>query len=393
MSQRVPFDAANDSLPLAPNRGSRLTRVTFETCPGSTLSIDLIKPMVESTDVCGVSEDAWWGVRSSDQPDREFRMFRGSHSMTQLLRRYGFQDANGCVNHKKATLHFSPSFVASEPTCVPENLLDAISVPQFYPRSGVCWFATMCWNCMANETLNRIISSHLPDDDMFKLFQRCIFDRNSAEAFRKRLWYDYTVGDDVTAPPEEDGQNGCLQFCIWCAQIGVPMYRLREKNGSLKRLDGRVTDPRGGVHTVRAPTAEESKSHILMLRFQDGDHKRFPIMRRVTYRGRRYRLTGLYMGQRKCGHQIGLTSPSGRWRDWSIADADLHKDGIGPMFIQFKGDRWRKDWWMAWKDLVHVTKFGQGHSQFCTISPHNPNNDDLGSQGSNSIDALYVPAE
>ena len=398
------FDASLDALPSAPDPSSRLVRVTFSSCPGTTLSIDLVKPVGDDgnfsqkntdLDSHGMTQESWWVIRCSNLPDRYFRMARGSHSMRELLRRYGFQDSTGCVHHRKATAHFSTSFVASEPA-VPIHLRAANGVPQFYTNSGVCWFCAMCWTSMANNDLRKIILAHMPDKEFKNVYGRSIYDRTSAETLRKRLWNEMTVGDDVTQPPEMDGQNGFTQFCIMCAQLGIPMYRLRESGGTLKRLDPRVTDPSGRTHSLRTPKSTD-EPHILAVRFQDGDHKRFPILRRVVFRDKRYRLVSLYMGQRKCGHQIGMASPSGDWRDWSIADADLHKDGIGPMFISFRGERWRKEWWKAWGELVHVTKFGRNNNEFCSLSPHNPHNDTLDryrgstTSGTNSIDLLYVP--
>lgn len=254
----------------------------------------------------------------------------------------------------------------------------------------------MCWTSVANDQMRELISSHIPDEDLRHVYGRSIFERNSAEAFRKRLWNEYKVGDDVDMPAEMDGQNGFSQFSVMAAKLGIPMYRLRERNGKLQHIDPRVTDQAGKTRTLRTPNGDEP--HILAIRFQDGDHQKFPMMRRVTFRGRRYRFVGAYMGQRKCGHQIGMASPTGDWRDWSIADADLHKDGIGPIFIRFDGEKWRENWWKAWGELVHVTKFGMGNNEFCSLSPHNPPNDSLdryrGSKttGTNSIDMLYLPA-
>jgi hypothetical protein len=191
-----------------------------------------------------------------------------------------------------------------------------------------------------------------------------------------------------------DGQNGFTQFCILCAKLGIPMIRLRESHGHIRVIDSRVTDQEGRSRTVRTPKSDER--HILAIRFQDGNHDRFPMLRRIVFKGKRYRLVGAYMGQRKCGHQIGMASPTGNWRDWSIADADLHKDGIGPIFIRFDGEEWRDKWWEAWRELVHVTKFGYGHTEFCSLSPHNHPNNSLDkyraarTHGTNSVDMIYI---
>lgn len=393
VTMRKTFDASRDALPKS---SSRLVRLTFNSCPNSTLSIDLVRPESTEFDDRGISTDSWWVIRCSNLPDRSFRISKGSQSIGELLRRYGFQDSTGCVNHRDVTAHYSTSFTPSELKHVPTELRDANGVPQFYWNSGVCWFNAMCWTSMANRDLKKLITTHISDDSFRHVYGRSIFDRDSAETFRKRLWHEMTVGDDVTQSAELDGQNGFTQFCIMCAQLGVPMYRLRERDGQIKRLDPRVTGPKGNTYTLHAPKSQDDP-HILAVRFQDGDHQRFPIVRRLQFRNKRYRLVGLYMGQRKCGHQIGMASPSGHWRDWSIADADLHKVGVGPIFVRFEGDRWRNDWWKAWGELVHVTKFGQNNSEFCSLSPHNPKNDSLDvyrggtNRGTNSIDLLYTP--
>lgn len=410
----VQFDARTGRLPDA--AGKRLTRITFTTCPGSDLAIHHVRDARagQEVDTHGMVADSWWRITCTDLPSRTFRLFRGAHSMSELLRRYGFQDASGCVNHKMATIHYAPRVATPKeqtlavdlPDVAPE-LVDAIGIPQFYERSGVCWFATMCWCSIVNKDVNALVRARLPDADFVRLFDRVIYDRDAAEAFRKRLWETFTVGDDVTLPPEMDGRNGFTEFCVLCAHIGLPMWRLRERGGVLHLMDPRVTDMKGRSHTV--PLPKESKDgivepHLLALRFQDGDHTgKFPILRRVEFRGRRYRLACLYMGQRKCGHQIGMASPNGDWRSWSIVDADRHKAGIGPDNIYFKGSRWIEEWWRAWGELVHVTKYGASTSQFCSINPHNPPNNSLdcfkgtyrgGGDApharTNSIDVLYT---
>ena len=156
----------------------------------------------------------------------------------------------------------------------------------------------------------------------------------------------------------------------------------------------KLRDQRGDPLTMA--DVDPAKAHALVLRFNDGDHSRkYPVHRRVVLRGNRYRLVGIFMGQRKCGHQIAISSPSGSWRDWSIADADLHKDGISPIYVRFEGSEWLDGWWDAWRELMHVTKYGTGTSEFCNLSPWNPNNSSLDQYrgtrdpGTNSLDLVY----
>lgn len=80
------------------------------------------------------------------------------------------------------------------------------------------------------------------------------------------------------------------------------------------------------------------------------------------------------MGQRKCGHQIGVACADRGWQHWVLGDADVHKDRISLLHVWFPSS-WKQRWWHAWKHLVHVTKFGPGYGTFCPLSPHNvPNN-------------------
>ena len=135
------------------------------------------------------------------------------------------------------------------------------------------------------------------------------------------------LGDNVEDPPHMDGRNGFSEFSTLCAKLNIPMIRLSEEDGCLKQMDTRVRDRAGSTSRLSCKT---SCKHILVIRFVDGNHSdQFPVWRRIEYNGKRYRLVGIYMGQRKCGHQIGLPRRPSRGYDWSITDADLHKDGIG----------------------------------------------------------------
>ena len=393
---KVPYDATTGRLPIAP-RGKRLTRVTFETCPGTTFRIDLHSVIGDAgVDDRGMSRNSWWLMECTDMPKRATRLYMGTRSMSELLRRYGFQDSSGCVNHKRTQLSYGDAPPAQgPPSWIPTNVRDSPGIPQFYPTSGVCWFAAMCGTSFMNDDVRRLLETHFPDEDLRKSFGGCNFDRDVAQHLRKRLWYEYAVGDNVENPPEMDGRNGFAEFSVLCAQGNVPMRRYRERDGHLVRMDNRIVDQRGRTHRVREPKRDEK--HLLALRFQDGDHtSRFPIQRRVRIDDNLYRLIGFYAGQKKCGHQLGILCPTGSWRDWVIVDADLHKDGISPVFVRFDGPQWLERWWEAWRHIIHVTKFGAGTSEFCNLSPWNPNNDSLEHYrgtprpGTNSLDVLYM---
>lgn len=382
----------------------RLTKITFRTCPGSDLALT---PVVDNNpfhiDSYGVPNDAWWTITTTTLPTRTVRLTKGSESLCSLLVRYGFQDGTGCLNHASAaTAHYGPrGSLPPHTLSVPEHLRDAVGVPQFYRNSGVCWYAALCTSTFSNKFISTLVLRHLPPDIACHA-RSCLQSRDEAEKLRKALWYRFHVGDNVEDPPERDGRNGCGEFCVLCAKLKIPMYRYRESGGRLKPMDPRVSDRRGQQCTIPKP-ASSQQDHLLVLRYQDGDHAgKFPVLRRIWHgvgdkNHQRYRLVGVYMGQLHCGHQIGLACSSRDCRNWVIGDADMHSKGIGMTHVEFD-DVWKDNWWKAWRDLVHVTKFGPGNQKTCVISPHNPRNDLLDNAssknrpGTNSIDLIYVPA-
>jgi len=399
--EEIPFEALKETtaLPHAPH-GKRVKRVRFTNCPGKNLYIECIREMKRADKKEGVPEDAWWVVRCDDLPDRTLRLFQGGHSLLSLLRRYGFQDATGCVNHKKMTIQYVPTGTAYA-LCdikVPAHLLESKGVPQFYLRSGVCWFATLCWTSFANKELAAFLKRFMPRE-IHEAVDQCLFDRDQAEALRKFLWYKFSVGDNVEDRPENDGKNGFREFMVLCAKLEVPLVVYRERSGTLHPVAVDVRDQRGDQLRMTRP-ASFKEAHLLVLRFTGADHdKNFPVHRRISIGPRRYRLIGVYMGQSKCGHQIGLCCPTGHWRDWALGDADCHKDGIGPIFITFDEDRWKDNWWEPWRTLVHVTKYGPRGDKFCPFSPLNVSDDALDiyqgprvvtkGPGSNNLDLVY----
>jgi hypothetical protein len=389
---RVEFDAIKQILPVAP-RGHRLKSVNFRSCPGSDLCIRLARSMSDDPDEFGVSRDSWWIVQSKNLPDRTFRIFRGSHSMRNLLRRYGFLDALGCVNHRRAAAEYEPcaSAPSNLPVNVPPELLDASGVPQFYPTSGICWLTATFWNAFANPTLRRWITSRMPDTAR-PLCEGCIYNRDSAEALRKMLWYDFAIGDNVEDDPLKDGRNGFSEFSTLCAKLRIPLVRLKEENGRFVRMSQTVSDRKG--RSVHLPLPRPNEAHLMAFRFIDGDHRKFPVLRHLTIRGQRYTLLCIWCGHKKCGHQLGIACVDDNWKRNAFSDADMHKDGIGPVHIDFSN--YSGDWWKAYKQLVFVTKFGAGGSEFCNLNPHNDPDDSLdryrgisSRPGTLSIDLLY----
>ena len=170
----------------------------------------------------------------------------------------------------------------------------------------------------------------------------CLSSRDCAEAFRKALWYT-TAWATTDLDPSNDGRNG-FEFSVMCAKLNVPMVRYREEGGKLHLMDPRVIDRNGVTAGVKHP--KNYTPCTFRSPFQDGNHhKKHPMRRRIVFNGRRYHLISLFMGQQKCAIRSASRARLQLAR-LAISDADLHKDGVGPIHIHFDGSEWRI-WWDA----------------------------------------------
>tara|TARA_B110001450_G_scaffold250141_1_gene268369 strand:- start:543 stop:1784 length:1242 start_codon:yes stop_codon:yes gene_type:complete len=381
------------SLPDAPLSTNVLGHITFNTCPGSSLSITCIRATPGGVDAKGVHTDSWWSIECTDLPTRFLRLKAGSISLYNLLLRYGFVDNKDCVNHRSCTLHYTKA-ITPKGLGVHNSYQDVTGVPQFYTNSGVCWFASFCWVAFGNEKVAKFIIDRHPEA-LREYARQCLYSRKAAEAYRKSLWYDHCIGDDVDKHPLNDGQNGGSEFVTMCAKFHIPIIRLSETNGIMHPMPSSILCK--DKVRVNVPLPCVGKPHILMLRFTDGDHaKKMPLHRRVYYCGVRYRLFAMFLGQRKCGHQCALVCCGDDWKRWGMTDADAHTHGIGPCFCEFKGDM-SSTWWEKWQHIVNLTKFGKGLGEFCPMGPWNVNDhhydkskgSNPGTPGSNSVDAMY----
>lgn len=388
-------------LPLAPVPNVRISRIVFLSCPDTDLTIYLDEVLDAAKDVYGCVKRGWYVITCTGLPDRGFLLFNGAHSLSELLRRYAFQDATGCVNHRSVQLEYAPDTAMCQRTWqtkICDHLRDATGVPQFYPRSGNCWYTTMLWVTFANSAVHNFVCRHLPSS-LQEACKHCLHSRTAAEELRKKLWDEYRIGDNVHLPPENDGKNGCSEFVLLCATFKIPTIRYEEVDGKLCKMSESCQNHEKKRISITKPR-HTSEPHFLFLRFLEGNHhQKFPAHRKMTVLNTTYELVGWYAGQSFCGHQTGAARSTRDWRHWSLSDADLHKDGIGPIHIFFEDERWKKDWWSAWKDLVHITKFGGG--KFCLMGPHNFQDDSVDSgtrtntayhPGKNNIDFVYVPA-
>lgn len=385
---------SDGNFPHAP-KGMRLRSIRFQTCPAE-LDMSIIRDVDGTLDSMGIPADFWVRIITKNVPDRTLRMFRGSHSLHQICRRYGFLDSSGCMHHKDAIATYASAKEPLEKTSlrVPPEMQSLTGVPQMSWDSGVCWFAAVCWNSFLNKEVSRMICRRLPFS-IQESCSRCLACKEDARAVRNFLWHEYHVGDDVTQDPKLDGRNGFREFMTLCAKIKVPIILYyRTSNQRMELMKPFVTDRRG--KTIRLSSVDVSQPHLLALRYSD-DHTPPSIFRRLELGGRRYKLVGMYMGSKACGHQIGSSCYDGNWRSWSITDADLHKDGVGPIFVDFLGPQWVSGWKDAWKDLVPVTKYGVGGSKACSLSPRNVDNRELTKFAPNTVsgkatavDLLYL---
>lgn len=395
----VQYDTTMGKLPRAA-AGYRLHSIRFSTCPNASLSVKVVRENSSPLEAQGTAADSWWVIETPRLPTRCVRMFEGSHSMAQFLLKFGLLDATGCVHHKRAILAYAPADEALPPypldRHVPTTLQDARGVPQFYPRSGVCWFASLCGVFFARSDVLAWLENFMPPS-MHALAERSLYHREDAQKLRNLWWTEYSVGDDISLPPEMDGRNGFSEFTTMCAKLGIPLVRLDMREEGNVLMPNEVRDRRKVPCTVHLP--DKGEKHLLALRYIDGDHHaRHPLQRRIVVNGVRYRLLGVTSGHRKCGHQIGWVALDG-WRHLMAVDADLHKDGIGPLFVHFDGSEWQERWWEGCREMLHVHKFGSGHREFCNLSPHNERDDMLDkyravsnrrSPGTLSVDALYM---
>ena len=375
-----------------------LSNITFKTCPGEHLSIRLAK--VEgnkNTEPTGVPVHSWWIVKTENVCDRAMKIYDGSNSMNELLKRYAFQGASGCLHHKNVVLEYVKveNFEEQDIPWIPKELKNSIGIKQFSVNSGVCWFSAICWCMFSEERFRNWLIQYIPQY-LKKTCENCIYNHEEAVKFRHALWNDYRIGDDITLPPEMDGRNGFSELTVWFAKLKIPMIRYEMKGDKYVLMSNIVRDRTNKQVNCTIPKNNDEK-HALALRYRDGDHhEKHPVKRRIRVNGKRYFLVGATSGSRKCGHQIGWTLVNG-WRVLAIGDADIHKAKIGPIFIHFEGTKWNdeKNWWSGCRGVFPVTKFGHGRREVCNFSPHNERDNMLDEfrgrrmVGQNSLDLLY----
>ncbi len=369
------------------NAQARVREIRFESCPGSDLSMECVHPVDGELGSGGVPRDAWWRVRCKGIPDRFIRLFDGEASLRGILQKYAFQNATGCVHQSSKWVHASPHepYALSIPP-VSAPWCDMTGVPQFFPNSGICWFATLCAVTFANPEIASIVIPYLPSE-AHAWARRSVFDRAAALKLRNFLYERYRVGDNIRNPPEMDGKNGAREFMVLCAKLRIPVRCLTEEDGYLSPSDLGLQDQDNTPVSLTPPQVGADgtfQRHILIVRFHDGDHKRCPMARTLTLPTTatcprtRYSFCGIYNGAKRCGHQIGVTrlSPMSAHDEWyGIFDADFcthpreprqqGKRNTGPIFVRIRAN---EPWWPVFKYLTHVTRVPGG---MCLHSIHN----------------------
>ena len=408
----IDFDASRE-LPCAPSNGMRLSSIRFKTCPGRELVIRIMgNAKCTFLSRHGLPSDVWVAIETPEMPIRVTRLFNNPTSLLQMLRRYAFLDLEGCLHHKDAKAEFVPIHLPIDDRCmsfVPPELKDATGIPQFFPRSGICWFASICWCFFSSPTLRNWLKTFMPPK-MQTLVDRCNYDRSAALELRELWWNEYRAGDDITLPPENDGRNGFSEWSTVCAKLKIPM--LRYEPGAQKRQlipikpFGKDRDTPPKVWKLTEP-AYKTTPHILVIRYTDGDHhKKHAIQRRIEVNGVQYTFKCVMSGQRKCGHQVGWSAHQGNWKILTVGDADRAKDGIGPEIALFIGPMWKDRWWGGCANVFSITKFGPGYTEKCDLNPHNFANKNRDNKkhddssaghsskpGSNSLDVIYVTSD
>jgi hypothetical protein len=275
-------------------------------------------------------------------------------------------------------------FYDPDVAALPEPSRNFDGIPQFYQQSGNCWFTSMCWNTFGNPALCDFVSQFLPDD-LRNLSRSCLHRRDDAEAVRKYCWDKWKLGDDYTKPPWMDGQNGFNEFALLCAANGIPLVQYESRGNRLKRASQFLNNHHGTRFVSASP--RRSETHLLALKYMDGDHTAFKPKRSFRLSGcGAYRLCCVYMGSSVCGHQIGMVQVDQERDIWVVGDADCQKDGIGPLFFSLRGNA---DFLWDAKFVIPITKYGPGNCKKCYINPVNV--DGSGTRKTNcNNDYLYL---
>ena len=194
--------------------GLYLSSIRFRTCKEAQLAIYVCKTIHRYDERTGVPLDAWYAIETPGLPVRFIRIFSGAEGLHDLLLRYAFHDAAGCVHEKHMQLRYSRTKETADrdvTSVVPAHLINALGVPQFYKESGNCWFASMLWVLFANTEMRNFCAERfalMNASEVAEWAREAFHVPEKAQKIRAFLWNKNRIGDDITAPPREDGKNG-----------------------------------------------------------------------------------------------------------------------------------------------------------------------------------------
>ena len=349
----TPFEK---ELPTA-HRGA--TRVVYSTCGGLT-----------EIHAAVYRGEHWWRLSSPQQPDRWLRLYNPS-SLKLLVDHYGFVDGRGCVNRSRGSSHFDQP-IKVDAAYTLDALSDAqraiLGVPQRAINSGLCWYCAVCFILFFSKQMRELIMKRAPRA-LRLLCDDVLMNKDRAEDLRRHLYETYALGDKPGQPPEQDGQNGCTQMSILLGRLDIPLIRLLAP--TMYELLDPVTDQRGQKVNIRVDPRPSETALLVVRCFRTKWRPR----RRITRKGRRYKLVGMLIGSEHCGHQIAASTCDMRVCRWALSDSDMSQHGIGPMFWSILQSRsesreaFKARWVNMWDTMIPLTLFGR--NEVCDLNPVN----------------------
>lgn len=377
----------------------KVKKVVIMGCrPQDSMQIILVTDLVNEIDSHGIVRDGVWKLKATGLPNRWVRLWNGWKSLKNLLTKYSFFDASGCV------YNFDPAGIlqANASTCsykmnvsvtnghlnkrnIFVKLCDArsrratlvpchvplkdVGVAQLSNRSGICWWGSMWFTLCFSPDCSKILKHYVAKSKypmLLQYVQNVLKSKESSEEFRRFLFFKFGIGDDPDQSPEKDGQNGFAQFSIFCRKLNIPMVTIMAP--WMKELSDPITSPVG--ETVRAPRHPEAgEPAFLGIRTYRSVHvPKFAF----RYKGRVWKLRSAMIGSEFCGHQIAISCSCEGQGKWAVYDADGVKESIGPIAwdIAEKGEVNEKRWWQLLDKILPIINQTSG-STYCDMNPHN----------------------
>jgi hypothetical protein len=355
--------------------GLYLSSIRFRTCEEAQLAIYVCKTSYEYIydERTGVPEDAWYAIETPRLPVRFIRIFSGAEGLHDLLLRYAFHDAAGCVHEKHMQLRYSRTKETADrdvTSVVPAHLINALGIPQFYKESGNCWFASMLWVLFANTEMRNFCAERfalMNASEVAEWAREAFHVPEKAQKIRAFLWNKNRIGDDITAPPREDGKNGGSELIKVANAYGIPLRVMKAEKA-----------PGGLSANLEEMQSASEQDHLLLIRCQDLDHDRcVPLTKFFREGDAAYQLVGGLIGQRECGHQQGFANVKGD--TWAVTDSDGHKmfvqkDGkwqrranMSPMYFSLQGTE-EEQFTSLFRYMIFITKYGKAYEKNCNFS-------------------------